>query len=105
MPEQVRNSLIVWETLKVLRDATEPLTSNAVMDAVRKHLQPTAYENERVKSGGVRWEVALHFLSGDAVTIGWMTKRGGWSILRDGAEALEAFTGPELLYSELSRRY
>jgi 5-methylcytosine-specific restriction protein B len=104
LPEQVRYPLIVWEMMRVLRDAAESLTANQVSDAVRARIQPTAYESERVKSGGIRWEVVLHFKSGDAVTAGWMTKRGGWALVEAGIEALEAFPTPDQLYAELSRR-
>src|SRR5690242_1380359 len=102
LPEQVRYPLIVWEMLRVLREAAEPLAANQVIDAVRAGIQPTAYESDRVKSGGIRWEVVLHFKSGDAVTAGWMTKRGGWALVEAGIEALEAFPGPDQLYAELS---
>jgi hypothetical protein len=92
VPEQVRYPLIVWGTMQV-------------MDVVRARIQPTPYESEPVKSGGVRWEVVLHFKSGDAVTVGWMTKRGGWALVEAGIQALEAFPGPDQLYAELQRRY
>ena len=104
MAEQTRYPLIVWEMMQILRDATGPLTGDQVTDAVRARIEPTAYELERVKSGGVRWEVVLHFKSGDAVTIGWMTKRGGWTLVEAGIEALEAFSTPDQLYAELQRR-
>ena len=104
MPEQVRYSLIVWEMMQVLRDADEPLASGHVVDAVRERLRPTAYELERVKSGGVRWEVVLGFKSGDVTTAGWMTKQGGWALVEGGIDALEAFPTSDELYAELQRR-
>jgi 5-methylcytosine-specific restriction enzyme B len=58
---------------------------------------------ERVRSGGVRWEVALHFKTGDAVTVGWMTKRGGWALVEGGIAALEKFSTADQLYGELQR--
>ncbi len=76
-----------------------------VLDIVRTRIQPTAHESERVRRGDVRWEVALRFASGDAVTIGWMTKRGGWALVEGGLEALEQFPSPDQLYAELPRRY
>jgi 5-methylcytosine-specific restriction protein B len=91
--------------MQVLRDAAEPLSKNQVVDAVRARIHPTAHESERVKSGSVRWEVALHFQSGDAVTVGWMTKREGWSIVEAGLDALAEFPTPDQLYGELKRRY
>jgi 5-methylcytosine-specific restriction protein B len=104
VPEQVRYPLIVWETMRVLRDAEQPLTANQVMDAVRARITPTPHELQRVKSGGVRWEVVFQFKSGDAVTVGWMTKQGSWAIIEGGIEALEGFPAPDQLYSELQRR-
>ena len=104
-PGQARYPIILWEIMHVLRDAAEPLSKNQVVDAVRDRIHPTAHECERVKSGGVRWEVALHFQSGDAVTVGWMTKREGWSIVEAGLDALAEFPTPDQLYGELKRRY
>jgi 5-methylcytosine-specific restriction protein B len=101
--EQVRYPLIVWEMMQVLRDSPQPLTSSQVMEAVRSRISPTAYESEHVKSGGVRWQTVLHFKSGDAVTVGWMTKRGGWSLVEAGIAALEEFPSPEELYAQLQR--
>jgi hypothetical protein len=104
VPEQVRYALMVWEMMQVLRDADEPLASGQVVDAVRERLRPTAYELERVKSGGVRWEVVFGFKSGDVTTAGWMTKQGGWALVEGGIDALEAFPTSEELYAELQRR-
>ena len=86
---QVRYALIVWEALHILRDAPAPMQSRQVTAAVGERIQPTAYEDERHRSGGNRWETALHFHSGDAATVGWMTKRGGWAITEAGIEALD----------------
>jgi hypothetical protein len=91
MAEQVRYALIAWETMQALRESPQPLTSSQVMEAVGDRISPTAHEGERVKSGGIRWQTILHFKSGDAVTLGWMTKRGGWSLVEAGIAALEEF--------------
>jgi 5-methylcytosine-specific restriction enzyme B len=104
VPQQVRYPLITWEMMQVLRGAAEPLTSTQVIDAVRSRIEPTPYESERVKSGGIRWEVVLQFRSGDAATVGWMTKQGGWSLVEGGLEALAAFPSPDQLFAELQRR-
>ncbi len=103
--DRVRYALIIWEALRVLRDAVEPLYIHDVIYGVEQRIQPTIYESQSAKSGGVRWVTALHFQTGDAATIGWMSKRDGWSITDEGRAALETFTTPELLYSELKRRY
>ena len=72
---------------------------------MRERIQPTPYESELHRSGGSRWETALHFHSGDAATVGWMTKRGGWAITEAGIEALDTYPTPDELFSELNRRY
>jgi 5-methylcytosine-specific restriction protein B len=100
----MRSALIVWEMMQVLREADEPLASGQVVDAVRERLRPTAYELERVKSGGVRWEVGFGFRSGEVTTAGWMTKQGGWALIEGGIDALESFPTPEELSAELQRR-
>jgi 5-methylcytosine-specific restriction protein B len=105
VPEQVRYSLILWETMQVLRDASEPLTASHVTDAVGARIQPTAYETERIRSGQVRWANILQFKSGDATTVGWMTKRGGWSLTEAGVQAMETYLEPDRLFAELQRRY
>ena len=101
----MRYALIVWEALHILRDAPAPMQSRQVTAAVGERIQPTAYEDERHRSGGNRWETALHFHSGDAATVGWMTKRGGWAITEAGIEALDAYPTPDELFAELNRRY
>jgi len=105
MPEQVRYALIFWETMRLLREAGGPLARNQVVAVVRDRIQPTEREIRRNRSGGVSWESALNFQSGDAATVGWMTKRGGWTILPDGLQALDVFSDPDMLYGELKRRY
>ena len=102
---QVRNALIVREILRTLRDASAPMQSRQVAAAVGERIQPTPHERELLQSGSSRWETGLQFHSGDAATIGWMTKRGGWAITEAGLEALDTYPTPEELYSELNRRY
>ncbi len=105
MPEQIRYAQLFWELMQTLRDAPESLSPTEVFDRVREPLQPTSHELERVKSGGVRWEIVLRFQSGEAVTVGWMTKRDGWAITEAGLAAMEAFPDPVALDSERYRRY
>ena len=79
---QVRYAQIVWETLGILRDASTPIPSREMVAKVKERLQPTPYESEENRSGNSRWETAMRFKSGDAATVGWMTKRGDWAITR-----------------------
>ena len=45
------------------------------------------------------------FHTGDAATIGWASKIGGWSITDAGIEALETYPDADELWAELNRRY
>jgi 5-methylcytosine-specific restriction protein B len=102
---QVRYAQILWETLHVLRDASAPIPSREMVARVKEQLRPTPYESEENKSGHRRWETAMRFKSGDAATVGWMTKRGDWAITEAGIEALDTYPTPIALYRELHTRY
>ena len=102
---QVRYAQILWETLHVLRDASAPIPSREMVARVRERLRPTLYEGQENKSGHSRWETAMRFKSGDAATVGWMTKRGDWAITEAGIEALDTYPTPIALYRELHTRY
>jgi hypothetical protein len=49
--ERVRYALIFWETMHVLWEAPGPLTGAEVRRAVRGRIQPTGYEDERLRRG------------------------------------------------------
>ena len=57
-------------------------------------VQLTPYELSVDKSGLPREDRAVGFHTGDAATVGWMTKIGGWSITEAGIEALETYPTP-----------
>jgi len=103
--DQIRYGLLIQKTLEVLRDAPAPMQNREVIAVVGQRIDPTPYEREILKGGEARWENALGWHAGDAATVGWMTKRGGWSIPDAGIEALDTYTTPEELYSELTSRY
>ncbi len=102
---QVRYAQILWETFRILRDAPAPIPSREMVARVKERLRPTPYESEQNRSGNSRWETAMRFKSGDAATVGWMTKRGDWAITEAGLEALESYPSPIDLYRELHTRY
>ncbi|MGI5157182.1 hypothetical protein [Microbispora sp. CA-102843] len=54
--------------------------------------------------GQARWWAQLGFRTGEAASLGWMTKRNGWAITEAGVRALDDFQGTEL-YRELARQY
>jgi 5-methylcytosine-specific restriction enzyme B len=103
--ERIRYERIIWETLHVLQDADQPLRPQEAISLIRDRLQPNQRELETVKSGGVRWQTVLGFVTGDAVTVGWMSKTGGWALTDAGREALDAYTVPAHLYNELYERW
>jgi 5-methylcytosine-specific restriction enzyme B len=100
-----RNALLLRTALEVLRDAGTPLQTREALRQVAERVTLAPYWHWRYNNGQTRWTVAVNFLTGDAATIGWMTKRGGWAITEAGLEALEAFPTADELYAEVQRRY
>ena len=101
----VSNVLLLWTAMDVLREAGHPLRGRDVLTQVGERLTFTPYWLEHYSSGQVRWEVAAHFFTGDAATIGWMTKRGGWAITEAGLAAMDEFPTPQELSAEKDRQY
>lgn len=52
-----------------------------------------------------RYNTALGFMIGNAATLGWASKLGGWSITEAGIDALDEFPDPASLWAELTRGY
>jgi 5-methylcytosine-specific restriction protein B len=91
--------------MEVLRDASRPLAVQDVLHQVSQRVPLTPHWLDRYRSGQARWDVGIRFLTGDAATIGWMTKRDGWAITEAGIEALDSYPTADELYAELYRRY
>ncbi|MEV0663576.1 MGMT family protein [Actinomadura luteofluorescens] len=90
--------------MEILRDEGRPLQPTEVREAVasRVTIDP---EHERPNAHGqIRWHSQLGFRTGEAASLGWMTKRNGWAITQAGIQALEDFPGDEL-YRALGRQY
>jgi 5-methylcytosine-specific restriction protein B len=101
----VRRALLFKTALEVLQDQGGPLPPRLVLEEISNRVALSPHELGRYASGRPRWEVTIRFFTGEAATIGWMTKRGGWSITEAGTEALEDFPTPEGLLSELHHGY
>lgn len=92
MAEQaVRAALLLRACMEILREATEPMAAAQVYAEVAKRISLTAYETELDKSGHPRWHVSARYQIGDAATVGWLTKVGGWSLTEAGEAALDTF--------------
>jgi 5-methylcytosine-specific restriction enzyme B len=103
--QRVQRALLVRTTLEVLREAGGPLQPREAADEIERRVQFTPYELEYLAGRQSRWRVHLGWYSGDAATVGWMTKRGGWAITEAGIEALDAYPAPDELVAELNRLY
>jgi 5-methylcytosine-specific restriction enzyme B len=103
--QRVQRALLVRTTLEVLRDAGGPVLPREAVDEIERRVQFTPYELERSPDGQSRWRVHLGWYTGEAATVGWMTKRGGWAITEAGIEALETYPAQDELVAELSRLY
>ncbi|MEV0230922.1 MGMT family protein [Nonomuraea sp. NPDC050786] len=90
--------------LEILRDAGRPMRPAEVREAVAKRVSIDPGQEVLNAHGQVRWHAQLGFRTGEAASLGWMTKRNGWAITPAGVQALEDFPGIEL-YRELVRQY
>ncbi|MGH3620395.1 MAG: AAA family ATPase, partial [Sciscionella sp.] len=104
MAEQaVRAALLLRTCMEILREATEPMAAAQVYAEVAKRVSLTAYEAELDRSGYPRWHTSARYQTGDAATVGWLTKVGGWSLTEAGEAALDTFPG-DALHAEVRRR-
>ncbi|MGH3812035.1 MAG: MGMT family protein, partial [Pseudonocardiaceae bacterium] len=101
---QVRRGLLARTLFATLRDAGEPLAPKDALAQVTSRVPPNKQELSHNASGFPRYETYLRWVSTWSSAIGWMAKRGGWSITEAGVEAIAEFTGDEFV-SELTRRY
>ncbi|GAA4512863.1 hypothetical protein GCM10023191_079210 [Actinoallomurus oryzae] len=90
--------------MEVLRDAGRPLQPAEVREAVAARVTIDPEHENPNAHGQVRWHSQLGFRTGEAASLGWMTKRNGWAITEAGIQALEEFPGDEL-YRALGRQY
>ncbi|TYB43153.1 hypothetical protein FXF59_34085, partial [Microbispora tritici] len=97
-------SPILRATFELLREAGRPLPPGEVRKEVEERV-PIAPELRAPNAHGqARWWAQLGFRTGEAASLGWMTKRNGWAITEAGVRALQDFPGTEF-YRELARQY
>ena len=99
--EKVRRALLLKTALEILRDAGTKVLS-ARYWRVAPQGRTDTLELSIDNSGEPRRDRAVGFDTGDAATIGWMSKIGGWSITDAGIEALETYPTPDELLAELN---
>ena len=103
--EKVRRGLLFKTALEILRDAGTKIPQSQVLEELQSRVRLTPYELSLDKSGRPRFDRAVGFHTGDAATVGWASKLGGWSITDAGIEALETYPDADELFTELRRRY
>lgn len=81
-----------------------PLAPKDALAQVTSRVSPNTHERSHNASGFARYETVLRWVSTWGSAIGWMAKRGGWSITEAGVDALAESPGDEFV-SELTRRY
>ena len=102
--QQMRGGLLVRALFELLRDAATPLAAKDAVARVESAVELNPRELSLNASGYRRFDTYMRFVSSWSSTVGWMAKRGGWSITEAGVEAMDEFPGDELA-SELTRRY
>ena len=99
---RARSSGLPWSTPRCRR----ALQSRQVVAEVGGRIQLTPHElSRRQQRRQPAGRPRCGFYTGDAATIGWMTKRDGWAITEAGLEALDTYPTPDELFAELNRRY
>ena len=101
----VRWALLFKTAMEAMRDAGTKVTRTQVLEEIRQRISLTAQEVSVDNSGLPRYERAVGFEVGDAATIGWASKIGGWSITDAGIAALETYPTADELFTELGRGY
>ncbi|SDL63271.1 AAA family ATPase [Nonomuraea jiangxiensis] len=91
-------------TLEVLRDADGPLTRRETFDEVERRVEIAPDYLTAYPSGEPRWRKQLGWRVMEAAALGWVTRRGGWSITEAGLQALEDYPGAEL-YRQVTAQY
>ena len=103
--ERVRRAVLLQAAMEILRDAGTKIPQGQVLEELRRKVQLTPQELSVDNSGLPRYDRAVGFHTGDAATVGWMSKIGGWSITEAGIEALETYPTADELFAELMHRY
>ncbi|MDQ3403888.1 MAG: AAA family ATPase [Actinomycetota bacterium] len=106
MADAVRTALLLRQCMEVLRESDEPVHGQEVLTRVGQRIALTAYEASTFGNGDQpRWENHLRWRTGEAATVGWLSKRDGlWNLTTAGETALDTYD-PEQFLTELSRRY
>jgi 5-methylcytosine-specific restriction protein B len=103
--ETVRRGLLLRTTMEILRDAGRKFPPVEVLKELGHRIQLNTHELSLDNSGLPRYERAVGWETLGAVTVGWMSKMGGWSITEAGIEALETYPTVDQLSAELALRY
>ncbi|MGW5685665.1 AAA family ATPase [Nonomuraea sp. NPDC003754] len=91
-------------TLEVLRDADGPITRRETFDEVERRVEIAPEYLTSYPNGEPRWRKQLGWRVMEAAALGWVTRRGGWSITEAGLQALEDYPGAEL-YRQVTTQY
>ena len=82
--DHVRRDLLLKTAMEILRDAGTEVPPRQVLEELRRQGGTHSIELSLDKSGVPRYDRAVGFDTGDAATIGWTSKIGGWSITDAG---------------------
>ena len=102
--ERVRRGLLLRTVMEILRDAGTKLSQQELDAELGRRVKLNSQELSVDNSGLPRYERAVGFHTGDAATVGWMSKIGGWLITEAGVEALDTYESADELWTELRGR-
>jgi restriction system protein len=82
---------VIYEAFKVLKEAGGSLKGYEVTEKLTQRLTFDEWEKERYeKTGYIRWESILHFVTVDCMKAGYLQKnKGTWILTPEGEEAMK----------------
>jgi len=100
-----RRGEYVQTALRIIYENGGQMAAREVIAETAKRLNLTEYEKERYeKTGYVRWESILHFISIACIKAGWLRKKQGvWYITDEGIEKLKL--APLEFKREINKKY
>jgi restriction system protein len=100
-PSKQVASKTLYEALKILKEEGGQLPGKEVVDKIRSRLIFSEWEKGILeKTGNIRWESILHFVTVDCIRAGYLIKtKGVWYLTPEGEVALKKYNAIELLES------
>lgn len=100
----LRRPLLLRALFEVLEEAEEPLQAGDALARVAERISLNPTEISTNASGYTRFSTFLRFASSWGSKVGWISKKGGWSVTEAGVDAAHKYSDGEL-YAVVTKLY